>query len=37
LPRPINSSNASNFYLKEINEDPPVFHWKYKLENLSVI
>lgn len=26
-----------NLYLKEINEAPVVFRWKYKLENLSVV
>jgi len=24
-------------YLRELNEDPVVFRWKYKLETLSVV
>jgi hypothetical protein len=24
-------------YLREVNEDPVVFRWKYKLETLSVV
>ena len=27
----------TEMYLREVNEDPVVFRWKYKLETLSVV